>query len=61
MHWLLNLVVDILCVLPWWDRGDRHRSVMGESRLDKQTRWIEWTLFFVVGLGLLLVIYLAQS
>lgn len=61
MHWLLDLVLDILCLLPWWDRDGRHRSVLGESRIDRQTRWIEWALLFLVGLGILLLIYLARS
>jgi hypothetical protein len=61
MHWLLDLVLDILCLLPWWDRDGRHRSMLGESRIDRQTRWIEWALLFLVGLGILLLIYLARS
>jgi len=62
MHWLLGLVLDILCLLPWWGRDVRHHSVMSESRLDKQTRWIEWALLYLVGLWiLLLAFYLSRS
>lgn len=60
MHWLFDLFLDFLSLFPW-ENLDRRRSSVGESRLDRQSRWIEWTLLFVVGLGLTLIIYASRA
>lgn len=48
MHWLLELFLDLLHLLiPW---GDRHtdRSVVGESRFDRQARIIAWVVICLI-------------
>lgn len=60
MHWLFDLFLDFLSWFPW-ENADRRRSVVGESRIDKQTRWIEWTVLLLVGIGITLVIYASRS
>jgi hypothetical protein len=53
MPWLLQLLIDALIwLVPW---GDRHtdRSIVGESRFDRQARWIAWILLFLIVASLL--------
>lgn len=59
MHWLFDLLLNFLSWFPW-ENIDKRRSVVGESRIDKQTRWITWTVLLLIGLGITLIIYASQ-
>jgi hypothetical protein len=51
MHWLIDLVVELVASLPSWKSRHVDRSVVGESRLDRGARRIGIAL--LVGLVLL--------
>jgi len=53
MHWLLELILDLIhLIFPW---GHRHtdRSFVGESRMDRQARIIAWVVISVIVTGAL--------
>jgi len=58
MHWLLDLLLDVILAFIPWETHGKDRSVMGESRMDKQSRWITWTVLLLISLGLILFTYL---
>jgi len=37
MHWLFDLLIDLL--IPWGSHRD-DRSIVGKSPIDRQTAWI---------------------
>jgi hypothetical protein len=53
MPWLLQLLIDALIwLVPWVDRHT-DRSIVGESRFDRQARWIAWILLSLIVASLL--------
>lgn len=61
MHWLFDLLLNFLSLFPWESVDRRHLSNVGESRLDREARWVAWTVLFLVGLGIMLIIYASRS
>lgn len=48
MQWLFEIFIDLLHLLiPWVDRHT-DRSVVGESRMDRQARIIAWMVICIV-------------
>ena len=53
MHWLPELILDLIhLIFPW---GHRHTncSLVGESRMDRQARLIAWVVISVIVTGAL--------
>ena len=45
MHWLFDLLIDLL--IPWGAHRE-DRSIVGKSRTDRQTAWIARGLFILL-------------
>lgn len=51
MHWLFDLIIDLLL---WLLPGNPHRedrSIVGESRKDRETRWIAWAVIALIAVA----------
>jgi hypothetical protein len=45
MHWLFDLLIDLL--IPWGTHRD-DRSIVGKSPIDRQTAWIARALLILL-------------
>jgi hypothetical protein len=51
MHWLFDLFITALTwLIPWGSHHD-DISIVGKSRMDRQARWLAWTLIVIVAVG----------
>jgi len=51
MHWLFDLIVDLLLwLLPWSPRRE-DRSTVGESRMDREARLIALGIIALIAVG----------
>lgn len=53
MHWIIDLLVELITAVVPWDSRNVDRSVVGESRMDRNARRI--------GIALLVVIVLVSG
>lgn len=52
MSFLIDLLLDLIgWCFPWFNKRE-DRSIVGESRLDREGRWFGWILLILLVLGL---------
>lgn len=61
MHWLFEIFIEAITWLLPWSSNREDTSIVGESRMDRQARWIAWGLILILALGVGAYIFLKTT
>ena len=61
MNWLFEIVLEALIWLISWENRHTDRSIVGESRFDRQARIVAWLLIFLVAAGAILYFFILKK